>query len=238
MTKQDTAKVLAILKAVYPHSFKDMTERDTATLLNLWQRIFAEDDASEVSAAVDALIASRTTGFSPTPGEVKEQLYKLKTVDKFDDISAWALVSKACQNGLYGYKTEFEKLPEAVQKAVGAPEQLKAWAMMDADTVESVVASNFMKNYRAIQQREKDLAMLPPSVKDLLADTAEKMKLADQKQIEAPKKEKLLPLPLEPMITAHHEEQKPVPTDYKTPDEDTWEKRREQAMQKLNGVLR
>ena len=95
-----------------------------------------------------------------------------------------------------------------------------------------------MKNYRAIQQREKDLAMLPPSVKNLLADTAEKMKLADQKQIEAQKKEKLLPLPLEPMITAHHEEQKPVPTDYKAPDEDTWEKRREQAMQKLNGVLR
>lgn len=177
MTRVETAQILAILKAAYPHSFKDMSDLDVEAMLNLWTRIFAADRKEEVGIAVDALIATRTVGYSPTPGEVKEQIHKLKQKEELDEMAAWALVSKACANGIYGYKEEFAKLPPAVQNAVGAPEQLRAWAMMEADTVESVIASNFQRNYRARQARDRENEKLPPNVQDFIDGLADKLRL-------------------------------------------------------------
>lgn len=175
MTRTEVNEMLAILKAAYPHSFKDMTKSDATAMLNLWSRMFEADDRMEVSAAVDALISSRTAGFSPTIGEVKEQMQKLRKRNELDEGAAWALVSKACANGLYGYREEFAKLPVDVQAAVGAPEQLRAWAMMDADTVESVVASNFQRTFRARQARQREQEKLPPSVQNVIAGIAKEL---------------------------------------------------------------
>ena len=89
------------------------------------------------------------------------------------------MVAKACRNGLYGYKTEFEKLPETVQRAVGKAEQLRDWAEIDTDTLNTVVASNFQRSYRIMQQRAKDDAMLPPGVKTMIGALADRMALPE-----------------------------------------------------------
>ena len=179
MTKSDTLKMISILKAAYPHSFKDMTRAEADAMVNLWERIFRNDDPKEVSYALDALIATRTVGYSPTPGEVKEQIRKLKSREELDEQSAWAMVSKACANGIYGYREEFAKLPPDVQKAVGAPEQLRAWAMMDAETVESVVASNFQRAYRTTQKRESEMQKLPSEVQNFISGVADRLRLTE-----------------------------------------------------------
>lgn len=175
MTREDTVRLLSTLKASYPHSFKDVTKIDAEAMIEVWSRLFAGDPKEEVFAAVDALLSSRTVGYSPTIGEVKEQMQKLKHHDELDELAAWALVSKACRNGLYGYREEFAKLPPEVQKAVGAPEQLRAWAMMDTDSVESVVASNFQRNYRTTQARQKELEKLPENVRNMISGIADKL---------------------------------------------------------------
>ena len=179
MDRNETSKILSALKAAYPHSFKDLTKRDADAILDLWAAMFAEEPYAAVSAAVYALIATRKDGYSPTVGEVKERLEMLKSGDDLPEQSAWALVSKACRNGLYGYKKEFDKLPPDVQRAVGAPEQLRAWARMDAETVESVVASNFMRNYKAQKTREKENAKLPPEIRNMIGGVAQELKLLE-----------------------------------------------------------
>ena len=73
MNLSDTLKMIAVLKAAYPHSFKDMSRAEADAMVNLWARVFKDDNPLEVSAAIDALISTRTVGYSPTPGEVKEQ---------------------------------------------------------------------------------------------------------------------------------------------------------------------
>lgn len=168
MTRDETLKILSVLKAAFPHSYKDMTKRDATAMVDLWTMAFAGDPYEAVNAAVVALIVTRTTGFSPTIGEIKEKLAAPKAAQELSEQSAWALVSKACGNGLYGYRKEYDKLPPEVQRAVGAPEQLKAWAAMDAETVQSVVASNFMRNYRTQQARAKEVEALPPAVREML----------------------------------------------------------------------
>ena len=179
MDRVETAKILSVLKAAYPHSFKDLTKRDAESVLDLWAAMFSEEPYEAVSAAVYALIAVRKDGYSPTVGEVKERLDMLRSGDDLPEQSAWALVSRACRNGLYGYKKEFDRLPPDVQRAVGAPEQLRAWARMDAETVESVVASNFLKNYRAQRSREKEAAKLPPEIRKMIGGVAQEMKLLE-----------------------------------------------------------
>ena len=179
MTTEETTKILATLKAAYPHSFKDLTRRDAEAMIELWTTMFAAERYEEVNAAIAALISTRTVGFFPTVGEVKEKLQSLRPASTLSEQDAWSLVSKACSNGIYGYKKEFAKLPPEVQRAVGAPEQLREWAKMDADTVQSVVASNFQRNYRTMQARERETAMLPQSVRDLIGGVAEGMKMIE-----------------------------------------------------------
>lgn len=179
MDRNETAQILTVLKAAYPHSFKGLSKRDANAMIDLWQMMFAADSYEAVNAAVATLISTRKEGFTPTIGEVKERMAfaREQVTGTLSEQEAWALVEKACRNGLYGYQAEFDKLPPEIQRAVGAPEQLKAWAGMDAETVNSVVASNFMRNYRAQAQREKERAMLPPSVLAVLSGVAENMKL-------------------------------------------------------------
>lgn len=174
MNRQETLKILAVLRTVYPHSFKNV---DVESTISAWERFFAGDPYDEVDAAICSLICSRTAGYSPTVGEVKERLHALRTSSELPEDEAWALVSKACRNGLYGYKAEFDKLPPEVQRAVGAPEQLREWAQMDVDTVQSVVASNFMRNYRTRSARAKEMDALPPDVRLAIASVADRMQL-------------------------------------------------------------
>jgi hypothetical protein len=81
-------------------------------------------------------------------------------------------VTKACKNGLYGYKQEFEKLPPPVQKAVGSAEQLRDWSMMDEETFQSVIGSNFKKTFKVVEERERQDALMPDSVKSVVQKLA------------------------------------------------------------------
>lgn len=165
MNTAETAQILGILKTAYPSSFKDA---DTKAVIALWAEMFKDEPAPIVGAAVKALIASRKEGFTPTIGEIKEKIRLISEPSVLTETEAWALVSKACKNGIYGYKEEFEKLPQDVQKAVGRPEQLREWAMMDEYTVGSVVASNFMRSYRAAAKRTEEYLQIPTEIRNLL----------------------------------------------------------------------
>ena len=177
MNRKETMQILASLRAAYPSSFKDMDKMDIDAMTQLWQTLFADDSYAEVSAAVNALITTRTVGYSPVIGEIKEKLHALRHVGELSEQDAWAMVSKACANGLYGYQKEFDKLPPEVQRAVGSAEQIKAWAAMDVETVESVVASNFKRNYRTQAVRKKEFDMLPESVRAVIGPLADSLKL-------------------------------------------------------------
>lgn len=176
MQEQDVVKLLDLLEAEYPQSFKGMDDVKRALKTELWLKEFADDNSKLVYAATRLLMRDGRD-FAPTSGQIREKMQTLLETDAVDEQQAWALVSKACSNGSYGYAEEFKKLPPAVQKAVGRPEQLKEWAAMDADVVQSVVASNFMRSYRATAAKEKELARIPQGVKNLISDLSGNFKM-------------------------------------------------------------
>lgn len=177
MNKAETAKIIAILATAYPDQYHKIGREEAANITNLWADMFAAEPFELVAAAIKALIATKVDGFAPTIGAVKAKIATLQSPNLITEVDAWAMVSKACRNGIYGYKKEFAKLPPEVQAAVGSAEQLRDWAMMDAETVQSVVASNFMRSYKAKTARHKELALMPPDVQQLIGSVANTLAL-------------------------------------------------------------
>jgi len=178
MEKADVQKLLTLIQAEYPHSFAKMDDRQMALKLELWSKEFQNDDPMLVFSAARTLMGTARE-YAPNCGQIREKMRELVEVKTLDEQQAWALVSKACSNGFYGYKKEFAKLPPEVQRAVGRPEQLREWAVMDVDTVQSVVASNFMRSYRAGIAREKEMARIPDDVKAVLGQIAGKLQITE-----------------------------------------------------------
>ena len=168
MEINETHKILATLKAAFPVFCKGMNEDELEIQVRLWHMHFAEYDFPVVNAAVHSLISTQVEGYSPTIGAVKEKLRLLTSSSEMTEQEAWALVSKACHNGYYGYKEEFQKLPPLVQETIRNPEMLREWAQMDESTVQSVVASNFMRAYRIRNERQKEIERLPASVREAI----------------------------------------------------------------------
>ena len=175
MTFEETRTILTLLQTEYPQSFSKMDERAMAMKLKLWAAEFTYDDYRAVYAVVRAIMSSGAREFAPNIGVIREKLKSFSADGELTENEAWALVSRAISNGIYGYADEYAKLPPAIQKAVGEPEQIKRWATMPVDDVQSVVASNFQRSYRQVAQRERELAKIPPDVRQLLTGVSKAM---------------------------------------------------------------
>lgn len=177
MDRQETMKILSVLRGAYPAFYRDTTRQEAEAIVNLWADMFAGDDYILVAAAVKSLIVADKKGFPPVIGQVKEYIRKLTASEEMTESQAWALVAKAIRNGIWGAKEEFAALPPQIQRVVGSPEQLTDWAKMDSDSVHSVVASNFQRSFRAKAKADKEYAALPADVRAAIGGLSDRMRL-------------------------------------------------------------
>lgn len=77
MTREETIKVLAVLKAAYPAFYRGMKADELNGIVNLWASQFEGDDYKTVGAAVQAHIATDTKGYPPHIGAIKEAIRKI-----------------------------------------------------------------------------------------------------------------------------------------------------------------
>lgn len=176
MDSAETKLILGTLRAAFPNFYRNMKAPELHGIVNVWARQFADEPFEVVMAATDAVIATWTESYPPTIGIIKREIAKLKMPDELSEQEAWALVSEAIHDGIYGYKTNFDKLPDAVKRSIGRPEQLREWALMEPETVNSVVASNFMRTYREKRKQQRELNMIPEETKKALAALADRMR--------------------------------------------------------------
>lgn len=149
MTKQETAKVLAVLQEIYT-----IHNQNPDHLLTIWHRIFKEADDQAVMAAAEQFIREDTTGNYhrfPTPGQIMGVLKQRcqETMDTAEE--AWQQVLRAARNGMHDSRGEFERLSEPVKQAVDHPGFIRELAMANAfqrDTMKGV----FLKNYAAVRE--------------------------------------------------------------------------------------
>ena len=167
MNRQETLAIMSILKAAYPMYYRDMKREEANAVVDLWTSMLSDYDPMEVSVAVKSHIATDKKGFPPHIGAIIDAIQKNRTRESdLTELEAWHMVEKATRRSTYYAEEEFNKLPPVVQKVVGDPSQLRAWASMPEDELKTVVASNFQRSYRGRAQSEREFLALPSDVRD------------------------------------------------------------------------
>lgn len=75
MTTEETIKLLSILKAAYPNSYKGMTKEEANGMITVWSMQFSDIPANIVYIAVNKIISEST--FPPSISEVRKKIRNL-----------------------------------------------------------------------------------------------------------------------------------------------------------------
>lgn len=191
MTREQTKTLIRAMTASYPN----YKPRDITSTVDVWWQMLKDDDYQDVSMALQAYIRADESGFAPSIGKLLSYVSRLKNPQLMEESVAWSLVAKAIRNSAYNYEQEFAKLPAEVRKAVGAPYQLKSWAL-DEDFNEGVTSSNFKRAYRSVVEREEQNRKLSSDIRALIHSLNE--------ELESPEQAKL------PGMKEHEEQQEEV----------------------------
>ena len=159
MTKIETVDLLDILKQSYPKFFISNNTSDMQKQINVWYLCLKEYDFNIIQAATISLI--KTLKFPPTIADITESIYKLTHKDELTEQEAWNIIRKAISNS-YTVRESFEAMPTLVKRIVGSASQLGSWALMDLNTVNSVVSSNFQRSYKALAASQKEIIKINP----------------------------------------------------------------------------
>ena len=164
MTREDTVKILRIISNTYP-SWKPQSMSEVA---DVWAKVFEQDDFEAIEAGLMAYIQNDTTGFAPSPGQIRAGIKK--AVDPVSTIEEdIAQLRKAVSEGIYHSEREFDELSEIMQLAVGSHQNIRAWAMQPIDEFESVTLSHVRRAYRNIEEQKKYIDGLKPLRSDVYA---------------------------------------------------------------------
>lgn len=163
MTREETVKIIRIMVDSYPN----YKPNDISETVDVWQMMLSDYDYNLVAMALKAYILSDTSGFAPSIGQLVDKMKSITTPQELNEMEAWSLVCDALSNCGYNYAEEYAKLPTLVQKAVGLPTQLQAWALTE-NLNKDVVGSNFMRCYRIEVERQKEISKMPQNVRQML----------------------------------------------------------------------
>ena len=176
MTRDETIELLMMVQAAFPN----YKPPDKTVAVNTWFLMLSDYPYQQVQMALKSYIATDTSGFAPSIGQIIDKMQMINSHAELNEMEAWSLVSKALRNGNYKSREEFEKLPDLVKEAVGSPENIHNWAQADIKSIESVIQSNFIKSYRLVVNRQKEMQKLPKEIKAMISGN----KTCDGKRIE------------------------------------------------------
>ena len=172
MTREETKELLMMIKAIYPN-FSIKPEEMTATI-NAWHLMLSEYPIEGINGALQIYVKTNNSGFAPSVSQIIGCMHKPVEMDRLTEGEAWFLVKKAIADSGYNAKERFDELPTDVKRAVGGVEMLRTWGMMDSEEVNSVVASNFQRTYKAVLAQKDYAERVPTAISDLVKGLAEK----------------------------------------------------------------
>ncbi len=214
MTKNEAGKLVYIIKSGYPQMYQRFTAGDLNDQISIWAAMLEDFTFSEAVAGLKMYMATDTKGFPPSPGQVIDQIRKIKRDprNEMSALEAWSLVRKALGNSYYNAESEFEKLPEPVKKAIGSPENLREMSLMPINDVETVEQSHFIRAYDTAVKRAEEDAKIPKRVLAMIEEKWDQAAIAEKKKIgsESTEKERLIPVLENGGVTPEEEERRRI----------------------------
>lgn len=164
MNRDETKKILMVISATYPN-FKI---EDKTQAIDAWNIMLSDYSYNDIAVALKTYITTSGSAFAPSISELIAMTRKPAELTQMDEVTAWGQVRRAIKRGLYYSVEEFNKLDSEVQNAVGRPEQLREWAMLPSDEIETVIQSNFRRRFETMQKRAREMAAMPAEVLALI----------------------------------------------------------------------
>lgn len=165
MTTEETRAILTVLKANYPQSFINVNREVGEQMLALWAEAFKDTPAQLVTSAVKKIIYTDTREFAPNIGQVNAVIAEM-TTNAMPFEEAWQIIDTAVHSG--SPALEWDKFP-AVLKRITSARDIQEWAYStEPSTYRSVIKGQVRKAYETQIAREKELSILPESIKKLI----------------------------------------------------------------------
>jgi hypothetical protein len=170
MTRNEVLKLIEVIKAAYPAAYKNMDMGTAKIMVELWTEAFSGDDADRVLGALKKIIYTDTSDFPPNIAQIREKMFEQDS--GMNAIQAWALVKKACNS--WDHVQSFKQLPPEIQ-ACCTPNTLAEWGMVDSQTFNTVIMSQFIKVYNSEIGKKHERQMLPEATRKALEGTVKKI---------------------------------------------------------------
>lgn len=172
MTERETAKIIALLREYY----RDTVSTTETAKVKAWHMLLCDYEYADAQRAVLDLAYSYKNDFMPTPARLIETIRSAKAADSLSAQEAWNLVSKAVsRTDWFNPSKQFDALPPEVQRAIGNANMLKEWGMVDVDTFNTVIYSNFLKAFNAQRERDRTRELLSGPAAMEIRDLADKL---------------------------------------------------------------
>lgn len=151
MNKKETMKALLEYRSVFPKAY-DFTKMDEEIVLARWHKQLHHLDYELVVKAIDYLAATEPRHAENPTYQIKNAIYSIGN-PKLSEGEAWQVVKKALrENGGFSINA-WNELPEEIKATIGSRQTAQSWALMDSSQLDTVVASNFMRTYRQVKER-------------------------------------------------------------------------------------
>lgn len=173
MNKQETVQVITLLAGNYDNiAKKDSTQKQL--MINTWYDCLGDLDYKLVLQAVKKTMIEKP--YPPTIADIRQSVVDMTNPVRYTPLEDWDECYKMMANGTYMTQEEFDKHSPICKRFIGSLSQLRTYAMSDVEVINTVVKSNFLKQYENIKKEEREDKLLPTDLK-------EKMLLLQQKAI-------------------------------------------------------
>ena len=168
MTQAEVGKLLAFITAVYPNiDIRDGT-------VEAWHELLRDLDYKVAVAAVKKVVAESEIPALPAVGKIRKAALDLQHGYSITAPDAWGMVLRAIRNhGFYGEVEAMAELPPDVAQVV----RWMGWAEICHSEKVDVVRAQFMRMYETQEKRTREVAGLPPGVKELIKGIDETLRL-------------------------------------------------------------
>ncbi len=173
MTKKETLSIINVLMSYYPDVFKGLSDEQTKTFIEIWQKSFEDNEYKEVQAAVMDYIQNTTDSFMPKVGQVKHIINNFRFANVPNEMEAFEIMLKARKSyDIYGNPKDgdsYDALPNAIKRAIGGREGFVSIGKLNTDSTQyGVEKSNFMRIYKTELERAKQDANRPNWLRNAL----------------------------------------------------------------------
>ena len=169
MDRKEAKKLLGVAVGAFPN----MQEKNLGPTVGVWEEMLRDMPYEVAEKAMYKLLS--TAKFFPTIAEIREAAVEITQPQRITASEAWGLITKAIrQYGYYRWNEAKKVLPADVVTMV----ERFSWEEICTSEETGVIYGQFAKAWDSQQKVDKQMDVLPTSIRSLVTGIADAKQLA------------------------------------------------------------